>query len=385
MNYDDPNMSLDDLDEQVRAALQIESSPRQLARLESFWQQRSRAERRRRHVCRAAVLAVTAVVAVAVSAPFWWPEPARRPVEANRPAPVASTAPDPNGVGAPEPAVAVQSPTQERSLSARRPPTAYERFVFAAHTLKPVTGKRPSAIAKIDEVIEQLRRDPDANARQLAESSGLMTFDAERLLLRRLSRSSDDKKHAVLQLLAVCGTPRSTSQLLRLSRRETQRDEALATLERIVTVEGLAKAVAQTPDRRVRAAIFRRLFTADTEHALDAYLSLIRDDATRAKALDVADSVSQRMLAVLLARLDDEDKAVRLSAALVLGHANGPEVTNSLIALATRKPSSCDEVWIALTACRGEQAEEFFAYATCQPQLLGQVNRARMWWLRMTL
>ena len=75
---------------------------------------------------------------------------------------------------------------------------------------------------------------------------------------------------------------------------------------------------------------------------------------------------------------------MRIAAALVLGHVNGPEVTNSLIALVTQEAaSSPTEAWIALLACRGEQAEEFFAYATRHPQLLGQVNRARVWWARM--
>ena len=125
--------------------------------------------------------------------------------------------------------------------------------------------------------------------------------------------------------------------------------------------------------------------SAAAEPALRSYLSLVGNEAVRDEALAVADALPQRLLAALLARLDDEDEAVRLSAALVLGHANGPEVTNSLIALVTREPPSPVEAWIALVACRGEQAEKFFAYATRQPLLLGQVNRARMWWARTTL
>ena len=122
------------------------------------------------------------------------------------------------------------------------------------------------------------------------------------------SRSGDDEKHAVLRLLAVCGTPRSTPHLLRLSRREAFRDEALATIERIVGVERLADIVGQTNDRRVRASLLHRLLTADSESALRGYLSLIHRDAIRAEALAAADTAAEPLLAELLALLEDEDE-----------------------------------------------------------------------------
>jgi hypothetical protein len=383
MNHNDPDMNPDSLDEQIRAALRVEGSPQQLARVERFWQRQSRAERRRRQIRRAAALATTVLVAVTASIWLWRQEPAHQPPEVNRPRPIAPNAPDPNRADAPKRTVAVESAGDERSLSTGRPPTTYERFLFVAYTRKSVAGGRPAAVATIDQVIEQLARDPGADAEQLAESSGLMKCDAEPLLLRQLLRCGDEKKHAILQLLVVCGTPRSVPHLLRLSRREAFRDEALATIQRIVGVERLADVVGQTTDRRVRAALYRRLLTANCGPALRAYLSLVHNDATRGEALAVADAAEQPLRDALLALLEDEDKAVRTSAALVLGHVNGPEVTKSLIALVMQKPPNPAEAWIALLACRGERAEEFLAYATRQPQLLGQVNRARMRWARM--
>ncbi len=393
MNHNGPDMNHNDLDEQIRAALQVERSPQQLARLECFWQRQSRVERRRRirrvAALAATTLAATTLAAVALSVWLGRQEPARRPLEASRPRQIAPTRPDPNHADAPQPADApqhamvAQRPSGAKPLSAGRPPTTYERFLFAVHTRRSAAGKPPSPVAKIDEVIGQLTRDPQADAEQLAESSGLMQYDAQRRLLPQLLRSSDERKHAVLQLLAVCGTWRSVPHLLRLGRRETFRDEALATIERIVGLERLADVVGRATDQRVRAALFNRLLTADSEPALRGYLSLVQHDATRAEALAVADAVGQPLLASLLALLDDEDEAVRLSAALVLGHANGPEVTHALIARVTQQPSDRTETWIALLVCRGAQAEEFFAYATRQPRLLGQVNLARVRLTRM--
>ena len=388
MNSNDHNMNPNDLDQQIRAALRVEPSSQQLARLECFWRQQSRAERRRRRVRGAAALAATVFVAVGVSLWFWRKEAPHQPLEANGSPRGVPTAPAPNHAAAfehaeaSEHAAAAPARREERSLSAGRPPTTYERFLFAVHTHKPVGTERASLVATVDEVIEHLTRDPDADAEQLAKSSGLVERDAERLLLRQLLRSGDDRKHAVLQLLAVCGTPRSTPQLLRLSRREAFRDEALAAVERIVGIERLAEVVGQASDRRVRAALICRLLTAESEAALHGYLSLVRHEAMRGEALAVAEDVAQPVLAALLGLLDDEDEAVRISAAVVLGHVNGPEVTNLLISRVTEEPSDSTETWIALLACRGEQAEEFFAYAGCQPRLLVHVNRARVWWAR---
>ena len=409
MNHNDPNQETDDLDQQIKAALQVEQSPQQVARLTDFWQQQSRSEIRRRHIRRVAALAtaIAAMVAVSVSVRLWRQEPTQHPLEVNRP--TAAVAVTPNSIhdDAPQRDVpqrdvpqrdvpqrdvpqrdVVDKPTiEEKSLSAGRPATTYERFLFAVHTRKPVAQRRPSVVAMVatvDKAIEQLCRDPDTDVEQLAESFGPMGGNAQRLLLRRLLRSNDDQKHAVLRLLAVCGTPQSTQLLLRLGRREAFRDEALATLQRIVGVERLADVVGRTTDRRVRAAILSRMLTADPKPALRSFLALIHDDAIRGEALAVADANARPLLGELLTLLEDEDESVRISAAVVLGHVNGPEVTDSLIARVTQESPPPSEAWIALLACRGARAEEFFAYATRQPKLLGQVNLARVWWARTT-
>ena len=233
-------------------------------------------------------------------------------------------------------------------------------------------------------MIGQLVRDPAADPRQLVELSGLGQRDAELLLLRQLPGSSDERARTILQLLAVCGTPRSTPQLLRLSQRDTVRTDALATIERIAGLHHLAAAARQTADRRVRAAICQRLFASDSETALDAYLSLVGDEAMRADALAVANAVSETLLPILLARLETRMKGAAFPRAGA-GASDGPAVTRALIARVTEEPSKAREAWIALLACRGEHAEQFLAYAASRPRLLGQVNRARMWWARMAL
>ena len=144
----------------------------------------------------------------------------------------------------------------------------------------------------------------------------------------------------------------------------------------------LANAATQTDDAQRTCGHLSTSLSA-TMTALDAYLSLVQNDLLRDEVLAAADEVAQPMLDALLTRLNAEDPDVRLAAALVLGHANGPIVTESLIALVSENPASPDEAWIALMACRGPQADQFLAYATHQPRLLGPFNRARVYWARI--
>ncbi len=384
MNPDDSNMNVDSLDEQIRVTLRAEPSRQQLARLEYFWRKQSRAEGRRRRVRRLAAVAASLLVAGSVSVWLWWPGQAHGPLKTHHEERAAPASPELNQVAPSEHIAVVPSPSVEKSLSAGRPPTTYERFLFTVQTRDSITSESPSLADTVEEVVEQLAGDADADARQLAESSGLAKDDAERLLLRRLLRHGDDQKRAVVRLLAVCGTAHSVPHLLRLSRRETFHDEALAAVQQIVGVEQLAALAGQTTDRRVRAAILNRLLVANSEPALRGYLSLVHHDAVRAEALAAADAVGQPVLASLLDLLDDEDECVRLAAAVVLGHVNGPEVTHALIARVTREPPSSTEAWMALLACRGPRAEAFLAHATRRPRLLGQVNLARVRWARIS-
>lgn len=92
----------------------------------------------------------------------------------------------------------------------------------------------------------------------------------------------------------------------------------------------------------------------------------------------MADEAQQLPVAALLSLLDDDEKLVRLSVAMVLGYVNGHHVTELLVARVTEKPSNSTEAWMALLACRGDLAEHFLAYAMQQPQLLGHCNYALM-------
>jgi hypothetical protein len=234
----------------------------------------------------------------------------------------------------------------------------------------------------VENAIACVVRDPKTNVQQLLQSADMKSVHVEPLLLRQLRRCDDERKRAILRLLAACGTSRSTVPLLQLSQRAVFREQALETLERTVGMDGLADAATRTDDPNVRAAIYRCLW--GNVAAVDVCLSLVQNDVLRDEVLATVDEVAQPMLDALLTRLNVEDPAVRLAAALVLGHANGPVVTNSLIGLVSENPACHAETWIALIACRGPQTDQFLAFATGQPRLLGSLNRARVYWARIT-
>jgi hypothetical protein len=355
MNDNNSNMNHNDLDRQIRAALDAQPSPERLERLERFWREHAHPQRRRPHLlrrtARLAAFAAAALVLLGVSIHLCRRDPAHRPVarhDAPRPAhhPPQVT-PDQTQDNA---IAAASSPEQDTSTtrSAGRPPTAYERLIFLASSRHTAAAKPPSKTAAEP-------RPPSKPVNQLAEQP---------------------QPHQ----------PKSPQH------------ETPARAERPINVGQLVRLARGTNDRCRRAAILRRLLTADSEPALRAYLCFVYDPATRADALAAAEPVSGPPLARLLRSLNDDDKRVRFSAAAVLGHVDGPEISDKLIALVTRhqceQPSaeqpilkrearpprrSCPlEAWIALMQCRSEHARRFLAYASHHPKYINQYNRAGM-------
>ncbi len=377
MKHDPENSAADDaLDDAIRNAMQVEVNESRLARLEHYWNIQSQRERWRRNARRVIGLSAAAVVVVAGLLLVWSREQridtaqvvqdSSRQVVESVPAIVPLT----------ENTVPIKP-----SLSAGRPPTAYEQLMFAART--GVEMRHVATAAKLDEAIRSVAANGDVDAAKIVASSGLKRAEAEAHLLRRLEIAPADDQHAVLRMLAACGSPRSAPALLQLAQHESLRTEALATLEQLIGIEGLARVVRQSPDPNVRSALMLRLLTAGSDSGLLGYLSLVLNGATRAEALSVAKTEPKVPVAELITLLDHGEEPVRMAAAMTLGHINGPETTRLLITRITEKPANSSEAWIALMACRGDMARDFLEYATRRPQLLGYYNNARVRWAQM--
>lgn len=371
----------DELDRRIRAALELDATPQPVARLETFWHRRRRTQKRRRYLAAASTLAALILVALMISLPARRPDPGREQAVGNNSRHGRAAVPEVVAELAKESSAAARSPEEGQTRVTARVPTDYERFVLVARSSK--TAGRPPTSARVADLIEHLQCEPQADVERLVRDSGLSPAVIEQELLRRLTRSGSGSTSSVVRLLAVCGTWRSALRLLRLAEREEFCDEALAAAERIAGTAALTGMARRSPDRRVRAAVYRRLLLAGDELSLDIYLTLIQDATTRAEALAVADGLSETQVTSLFARLDEEDERVRLAAALVLGEANGPAVTRQLIDRVTgpERRIGDREAWIALVRCRDGQAASFRAFASRHPRLLGSFNRARFWLL----
>ena len=376
-------MNEEHFDQLIRDALRAQPEAEQVARLEAFWKAHSRRERRTRTVRRVLALAASLLAAAAIAG---WIVRQKfsgiEVVEAPRPNRAGTLELKPSDLDPPQVAIA-ETPLP----SVGREPTAMEQFAFYSHAQWGRAAENQTLVTVVDDLVQQVEAG-EADPRQAVEAAGIAMTGIERELLRRLVRSTDEEKRTLLRFLAVSGSENSTLALLKLTRRDTLRNESLLTIEQIVGVAGLADVARLSNDARVRGMLMQRLLTAEaneTNEGVGAYLSLVQDAALRGEALAAADAVSKLPVQALMARLQSDADAVRLSAALVLGHVNGPEVTRSLVELVSAERPAPTEAWIALLACRGELAEEFLSYATRRPQLLGQVNHARVQWTRIKL
>jgi hypothetical protein len=372
MNRDTHNSDSDDaLEQYIREAMRVDVDPLELTRLERFWNIQSQRQKWRRNAWRA-IASAAAAAAVLAAAMLARPRAQDRQSTAviqGAPRQLAT-------IKIEKPSLSKATESVEQPAMAGREPTAFEQFVFAARS--GVNVQNTAKSKTIDDAIQRVVSTPDANPAKVIEALRLDHADIEAQLLRRLSSTSVNERQTILRLLASCGSPRSAPVLLRLAKTASLRDESLTTLEQIVGIDGLASFVRHSTAPDVRSALIHRLLGGDSQAGLLAYLSLVQNEATRAEALAVAKDEPNAPVPKLIALLDHGEERVRISAAITLGHINGPETTRLLIDRITEQPANSREAWFALMACRDEMARDFLDYAKRRPQLLGYYNYAHI-------
>jgi hypothetical protein len=378
MDGNDENLAFDDsLNHAIRDALRVEVDEHQVAQMEQHWRTEVRREKWRRNalqLCTAAAATVAIATALVLVRSRGQDQEVAQPAK-ELPSKVVVTAP----ISLPR---AVDSSQDTKSSpSAGRPATAYEQLMFASRSginVHPTATK-----ARIDAAIQRVAADANADAVGIVASTGVKPANAENLLLRRLPNATAHDRQAIVKLLSVCGSRRSVPALLRVAEHEVAPTGALAAIEQIVGIDGLAQAVGGSKDPTVRSDLMLRLLRSGSQEGLIGFLSLVHNDSTRAEALAVAKSMPEVPIPELITLLDHEDEQVRLAAAITVGYVNGPKTTQLLISRVTEQPAKSPEAWIALMSCRGDMARDFLAYATRRPQLLGYYNNARVHWAQM--
>ena len=385
-------MNEEELDRRLRLALEETTAPEAVTRLETFWRRQQRVERCRRMARRCVAMAASAaVVAGLLWRPFGDGERLEQPM-AVRPSTSDSKV---DSAAAPETLLTKEHPAIE-SRSVGREPTAYERLMFTAQVQREQAAATSRLASELDAAIERLAANAQSPSAQIGDvaspdlaRSGLVgdllveSPGFEAMVLERLPRLRGAKASAAIGLLARHGSPRSMSALLAAARNETLRSEAIAAIEQVAGVDGMSAGVQRSNDRGVRRALVERLLAMNSDAALRSYLSLVSNPAVRADALAAADAMESPPLEGLFRLLKDDDREIRLSAAMTLGFVNGPRVTQGLIAIVMEDPAAPTETWLALLACRDESAERFLADASQQPRLLGRVNYARTMWAQV--
>jgi hypothetical protein len=380
-------MTDDDFDQLLRGALDVEPQPAQLARLETFWRDQMRVDARRRNV------RWLAAATILVAAAAWAGVASRRGLR-TAPAPQSTEiAASPSGNDVMTAAESANAAQARRALtttspSAGRAPTVYERLAFAAAAPAAEQNGPIATIADIDAAIARLVAAPTKDVTKVAQETGraigLRDRRIARMLQSRFRRASQDERLAIIALAAGSGSVDFVPWLLKTAARPVLREASLSAVEAIAGAENVAAIARRADHPSVRVALMTRLLTSGSQQAVLQYLALVVDRTIRDEALSAAEAAQPLPLDALLAHLDDDDKAIRLAAAQVLGHVNGPEVSRALITRLSQPDQPTVEAWMALLACRGEAVDRFLRQAVYEPRFLPQVNNARAYWARMT-
>lgn len=403
MNHDPHQHERDEaLDDLVRQALDADADADagddrlRLARLQRYWLTESRRQASWSRtkwtvmVAAAVVLLTTAIKFVGRNAPN---EPAL--VAKNHNATPQPSEPQPNELQPIEPHAReplltepqpISEPTWriapapvEEARPTGRAPTDYERWMFAARTRTRVEPAAPTLAEVVDEVLAA--QAPTTGSQ--AAAPGLAAFDrgdVEQALLNKLPGADAPQRREIVTLLAAYGSQRAVAPLLQIGRDETVRHETLDALKAIVGVERFPEVIRATNDPAFRVAVVNWLLDEQSEAALVSFLRLVHGPKTRAAALAAAMDRRELPIDEFVALLDHEDPTIRFATSLALGQFNRCEMTDALITRVSERPSRSKEAWFALFGCRCESAAQFLATAARSPQMLGQLNNARIQW-----
>lgn len=332
----DANSQLDSL---VARALEVEADADRAQRLATYWQQNSRQQEhvRSRATWTAGLLAASLLVG---GSAWLFVRGGEQPQVAN---------------------VGEEVPTVTKDMPKQRKPPAKDDGPTEAHDESAVP---PPQLEVAD-----------------ARSVGREPTELERLMFAAMTgRGSSIKPDTVVQKPSVANGPQVAE-----AEQGTAKPEApmLVVNSTEAEVAQYVSGLRETSDESARERMLEHLLVVANEKGLVAYLSLLGDTDLANEALAVALESKAFPLDRLLALLDHEQKQVRWTAANLLARANRCEMTEPLIARINEQPSDSTEVWFTLFTCRCERADEFLAYASQRPQLLGQFNNARLQWQRM--
>ncbi len=286
-------MNEQELDQQIRAALEVHPSAEQLARVEMFWKRQSLLVNRNRRRWR--LVAVAAAIILALGLLTWLPstQPGSRPKGTH----VAERS-LPHATDASTPANTDRSTSEKRSLSMGRAPTVYEQLTFFGGRNNSTDSPGSCVAEVIDQMLESLQQDPATDVEDLVASAGLAGRDYETALLRRLKKRPAEEKAILMRLLAECGSSRSIPLILALGRQGPLRDQAVLAVERIGGAAGLAEAARQATEPELCRALMSRLLAVNDNAALIQYLSLLQHEASRDDALAVAETAPDSAIVI---------------------------------------------------------------------------------------
>lgn len=303
----------DNLDRELDALLDQahwpDPPPHALTRLREQWRELS--EPRPRHILRIGWPAAAAAVLVLAVGGTWFLRARNGPVPMEI-AQQVRTAP------APQPPPVVIAPSQPGVVQAQpdaivaQAPTPRERLAVMS-AAAPVVDVRAAVRSAIDAAME----DDYPNA--LASLRPLRSAPVERELSLAFATMNDDaRRRAAIRLLSDLGGPASAPLLARAARDPKFTDEAMPAVARVGGVEPLV-IIARTAQPRPRQAAIAQLLAIGSEPAVEQFLSMVLDNATRGPALAALHAAPAPPVEQLIETLSDPQVDRRLAAAKSLG------------------------------------------------------------------
>lgn len=271
-----------------------------------------------------------------------------------------------------------ESAPPSESAPQSRPPTAFERMMFAATQRRRGVETRATPDELLNAAITKLARNPDADVPETAKPLLAARASLTPRLIEIVESDGElSRRRAAIRLLGIVGDTNAVPVLSELIHSDEAHDVALPVLVRLCDASTLAGLIEAESDEQLRQHLLAGLLDRGDAASTAAFLGFVKQPSSRESALTSLALSHDPPVALLFEFLEGPQVRHRIAAGRVLGRLCDARVVEHLIGMAQHNLLR-QEAMVALLQCPGERATDFVKHARNSPLLWPAVHAAEI-------
>ncbi|MCA9059665.1 MAG: HEAT repeat domain-containing protein [Planctomycetaceae bacterium] len=197
----------------------------------------------------------------------------------------------------------------------------------------------------------------------------------EYLLWQVVESTTGQRQLSAITALGYVGSQQSVPGLLQAATNSELRVHSLRSLKRVADEQTLAAFIRQQQQPDLAQEFVEELISRTGPAAVQQYLQLVEDPASRQICLSVADKLSETQINVVASMMDAPRVADRVAAAVVIGQRTDKATHRKLVLLIERQPHRWEPI-AALMWSGSEEAMKVLQQLQRNPEMVAVMQTA---------